>query len=79
LAGTTAALVRCDAAPSKRPSLTLLNKSFDPDPRNPLIADFRIFLDPGFLIALFLGLLLLACVGGVILYADIQYGISPFH
>jgi len=57
----------------------VLNKPFDSDPRNPLIKDFRIFLDPGFLIALFLGLLLFACVGGVILYADIAYGISPFH
>lgn len=57
----------------------MLNKSFDPDPRNPLIKDFRIFLDPGFLVALSLGLLLFACVGGVILYADIRYGISPFH
>jgi hypothetical protein len=52
--------------------------SFDPDPRNPLINDFRIFLDLGFLAALALGLLLLACVSGVILYAHIKYGISPF-
>ena len=56
----------------------MLNKPFDTEPSNPLIKDFRIFLDPGFLVALLLGLLLLACVSGVILYADIKYGISPF-
>jgi hypothetical protein len=56
----------------------VLNKPFNPEPSNPLPKDFRIFLDPGFLVALLLGLLLFACVGGVILYADIKYGISPF-
>jgi len=54
-----------------------MNRPFNPEPGNSLAKDFRIFSDPGFLIALLLGLLLLACVGGVILYADIAHGIPP--
>lgn len=56
----------------------MLNKSFEREPNNPLLRDLRILLDPGFLVAFLLSLLLLACVGGVILYANIKYGISPF-
>lgn len=54
-----------------------MRNPFDPEPSNSLAKDFRIFLDSGFLIALLLGLLLLACVGGTILYAAAKYGISP--
>ncbi len=54
-----------------------MNKPFNPEPANPLVSDIRIFLDSGFWIALLLGLLLLACVGGVILYATVKHGISP--
>jgi len=57
--------------------LTVTNEPFDPEPSSPLAKDFRIFLDSGFLIALLLGLLLLACVGGVLVYAAMKHGISP--
>ncbi|WP_414472110.1 hypothetical protein [Microvirga sp. M2] len=55
----------------------MTNEPFDPEPSSTLAKDFRIFLDSGFLIALLLGLLLLACVGGVLLYAAMKHGISP--
>ncbi|KLK90983.1 hypothetical protein AA309_22640 [Microvirga vignae] len=59
------------------PSSALSKAPLNHDPRNPLVNDFRIFLDPGSLVALSLSLLLLACAGGVILYANFKYGISP--
>lgn len=55
----------------------MTNEPFNPEPSNPLAKDLRIFRDSGFLTALLLGLLLLVCVGGVILYAAIKHGISP--
>lgn len=37
-----------------------------------------MFFDSGLGVAFLLGLLLLTCVGSVILYASLKYGLSPF-
>lgn len=53
-------------------------KPFNPEASSTLAKDFKIFFDPGFVVALLLGLALFAAVGGAILFADVKYGISPF-
>ncbi|HZH10650.1 MAG TPA: hypothetical protein VEZ24_09800 [Microvirga sp.] len=55
----------------------MLHEPFDPKPSHPLFRDFRVYLDTDLGIALLLGLLLLACIGGVIVYATVKHGVSP--
>jgi len=57
--------------------MALPQKVFDTEPSSTLAKDFKIFGDPGFLVALFPGLLPMGAVGGLILYANVKYGISP--
>jgi hypothetical protein len=52
--------------------------SIRPEPSSSLRRDFRIFLDPGFWVALALIGLLCAAAAGILLYANTRYGISPF-
>jgi hypothetical protein len=47
-------------------------------PSHQLRKDFHIFLEPGFLAALAVVLLLGAAGAGAILYGTVKYGISPF-
>lgn len=56
----------------------MLHDPFESKSSHPLLRDFCIFLDSGLGFALLLGLLLLACIGAVIVYANIKYGLSPF-
>ncbi len=45
------------------------------DQRGSLRQDFRIFLDPGFLVALIIILVLSAVGAAIMVYADNRYGI----
>jgi hypothetical protein len=49
-----------------------------PSSSSSLSKDFRILLDPGFLVSLVLIGLLAGIGAGILLYANTQYGISPF-
>jgi hypothetical protein len=49
-----------------------------PEHRSTVRKDFAIFLDPGFLMVLFLMSLLAAGVTTVLLYATMKYGIPHF-
>ncbi len=52
--------------------------SIRPEPPSSFARDFRIFLDPGFLVSLVLIGLLCGIAAGILLYANMKYGISPF-
>jgi hypothetical protein len=52
-------------------------RSIRPEPSSSLRKDFRIFLDPGFWVALLLIGLLCGIGAGVLLYSNMKYGISP--
>jgi hypothetical protein len=52
--------------------------TFNPEPPGTIGRDFKIFADPGFLVSLALGMLLIGIIAGVLLYFNAYYSISPF-
>ena len=51
---------------------------FDREPPGTLGKDFRVFRQPGFLVALGLTLVLVAVGAGVLVAVNMEYGVSPF-
>jgi hypothetical protein len=53
-------------------------ETFNPEPPGTIGRDFKIFADPGFLVSLALGMLLIGIIAGVLLYFNANDSISPF-